>query len=97
MTFITLIKFTAQGAAAAKDTVNRSNSFKNAAKKMGVKVQAVYWTLGRFDGVLIYEADDEESATAAMLHLAGQGYVTTQTARAYKASEMESILGKLPG
>jgi uncharacterized protein with GYD domain len=97
MTFIATIKFTAKGAAGAKDTVNRANAFKNAAKKIGVKVQAVYWTLGPFDGVLILEADDEETATAAMLHLAAQGYVTTQTARAFKASEMEAIVGKLPG
>jgi uncharacterized protein with GYD domain len=97
MTFIATIKFTAKGAAAAKDTVNRANVFKNAAKKMGVKVQAVYWTLGPFDGALIFEADDEDSATAAMLHLAAQGFVTTQTARAYKASEMEAVLAKLPG
>jgi uncharacterized protein with GYD domain len=97
MTFIATIKFTGKGAAAAKDTVTRANAFKNTAKKMGVKVQSIYWTLGRFDGVLIFEADDEETATAAMLHLASQGYVNTQTARAFKASEMEAILAKVAG
>jgi uncharacterized protein with GYD domain len=97
MTFITTIRFTAQGAAGARDTVKRANAFKNAAKKMGVKVQDVYWTLGRFDGVLIYDAPDEETATAAMMQLASQGYVQTQTARAFKASEMETILDKLTG
>jgi uncharacterized protein with GYD domain len=95
MTFITTIRFTAQGAANAKDTVQRANAFKTAARKLGVKVKAIYWTLGRFDGVLIFEAPDEETATAAMLQLASQGNVQTQTARAYDAAEMEGILGKL--
>jgi hypothetical protein len=49
-----------------------------------------------FDGALIFAADDEESATAAMLHPLSQGYVTTQTARAFKSAEVEAILGKLP-
>jgi uncharacterized protein with GYD domain len=95
MTFITTIRFTAQGAANAKDTLGRANAFKTAARKMGVKVKATYWTLGRFDGVLIFDAPDEETATAAMLQLASQGNVQTQTARAYDAAEMEGVLGKL--
>jgi uncharacterized protein with GYD domain len=97
MTFISTIRFTSQGAASAKDTVQRANDFKSAAKKMGVKVKATYWTLGRFDGVLIFEAPDEESATAAMLRLASLGNVQTQTSRAFDAAEMEGILGKIAG
>lgn len=97
MTFITTIKFTPQGSAEVRNTIQRSNAFKSAAKKMGVKVQAVYWTLGPFDGVLVFEAPDEETATAAMLYLASQGFVQTQTARAFKSSEMEEVLAKLNG
>jgi uncharacterized protein with GYD domain len=59
-------------------------------------VSAIYWTLGAFDGVLICEAPDEVTATAAMLHLSAQGNVRTHTARAFGASEMEQILAKLP-
>ncbi len=97
MTFIATLRFTAEGIANIKDTVQRSSAFKTSAKKMGVKVKGIYWTLGRFDGVLVFEAPDEETATAAMLHLSSQGHVSTQTARAFEASEMESILGKLGG
>ena len=59
---------------------------------MGVKVTNVFWTLGVFDGVLIFEAADEETATAAILHLGSLGNVQTQTARAFSAAEMEKIL-----
>ena len=94
--FITTMHFTEQGVKAVRDTCGRAAAFKAAAKKMGVKVSGIYWTLGAFDGVIVCEAPDEETATAAMLHLGAQGSVQTQTARAFNASEMEKVLGKLP-
>ena len=62
---------------------------------MGVKVTNVFWTLGAFDGVLIFEAADEETATAAILHLGSLGNVQTQTARAFSAAEMKKILAMI--
>ena len=70
-------------------------AFKLAAKKMGVKVTASYWTLGSFDGVIVFNAPDSETATAAVLSLSAQGNVTTTTARAYDTSEMEKVVGLL--
>jgi uncharacterized protein with GYD domain len=93
--FIATIRFTDQGLANVKDTTKRAAAFKSAAKKLGVKVQEVYWTLGPFDGLLIFDAPDDATATAAMLQLGGSGNVHTQTARAYKASEMDDVLAKL--
>jgi uncharacterized protein with GYD domain len=96
-TYISTIRFTEQGVQAIGDTTKRAAAFKSAAKKMGVKVADVYWTLGSFDGVLIFDAPDEATATAAMLHLGSQGNVKTATARAFTASEMEKIVAKLSG
>ena len=95
-TFITTLHFTEQGVKAARDTCDRAASFKAAARKMGVKVTGLYWTLGAFDGVLVCEAPDEATATALLLHLGAQGNVRTQTARAFDAAEMRKILGLLP-
>jgi uncharacterized protein with GYD domain len=63
---------------------------------MGIKVSGIYWTLGAFDGVIVFEAPDEATATAAMLHLSSLGSIRTQTARAFDAAEMQQILGLLP-
>jgi len=63
---------------------------------MGVKVSGIYWTLGAFDGVIVCDAPDEETATAALLHLGSLGNMRTQTARAYNVAEMQKILGHLP-
>jgi uncharacterized protein with GYD domain len=91
-TFITTIQFTPKGVAAVQDTCQRAAAFKAAARKLGCKVVDVYWTLGPFDGVMIFDAPDAETATALMLRLSSQGNVRTQTARAFTAPEMEKIL-----
>jgi uncharacterized protein with GYD domain len=95
-TFITTMHFTEQGIKAIRDTCDRAAAFKATAKKMGVKVSGVYWTLGTFDGVIVCEAADEATATAAMLHLGSLGNIKTQTARAFDAAEMQKVLGLLP-
>jgi uncharacterized protein with GYD domain len=95
-TFITTMHFTEHGIKAVRDTCDRAAAFKAAAEKLGAKVTGEYWTLGAFDGVLILEAPDEATATAALLHLGSLGNLRTQTARAFDAAEMQKILGLLP-
>jgi uncharacterized protein with GYD domain len=91
-TFVSTITFTEQGIKSVRDTTRRAASFKAAAKKLGVKVLDVYWCLGPFDGLLLFEAPDTESATSAMLYLGSQGNVKTQTAQVFTASEVEKVL-----
>ncbi|MEX2560929.1 MAG: GYD domain-containing protein [Pirellulales bacterium] len=93
-TFVSTIKFSEQGIKNVKDTCKRAEAFKGAAKKMGVKVRDIFWTLGPFDGLMILDAPDDETATALMLQLGSLGNVHTQTARAYNAAEMQAILAK---
>ena len=85
-TFITTITFTEKGLEGIQDTAKRSAAFKAAAKKMGVKVSSVYWTLGHFDGVIVFDAPDDETATAAMLGLSSQGNVHTVIRRVETAT-----------
>ena len=95
-TFITTLHFTEQGIKAARDTCERAAAFKATAQKLGVKVTGIYWTLGAFDGVIVLDAPDEATATAALLHLGSLGNIRTQTARAFDAAEMQKVLGLLP-
>ena len=94
-TFITTIKFTQKGLEAISESTKRAAAFKAAAKKMGVKVTGTYWTTGYFDGVMIFEAPDDETAAAAAMHLSAQGFVHTTTARAFGAAEMDKVVGML--
>ena len=94
-TFITTIKFTQQGVKGIDERTKRAAAFKAAAKKLGVKVKDIYWTLGEHDGVLILEATDDETAMTAILHLGSMGNVHTTTVRAFTAAEMDKIVPKV--
>jgi len=94
-TFITTIKFTQQGIKGIDETTKRAAALKTAARKMGVKVTDIYWTLGDCDGILIFEAPDDETATTLLLHIGAMGNVHTTTCRAFTAAEMDKILAKV--
>lgn len=94
-TFITTVNFTPQGVKGIDETTKRAAALKAAAKKFGTKVKDIYWTLGDHDGVLIFEAPDDETATSLLLHLGSLGNVQTSTARAFTAAEMDKILAKM--
>lgn len=47
--FVVLAGFTDQGIRNVKETVSRAEAFKEMAKKSGVTVKDMYWTLGRYD------------------------------------------------
>ena len=96
-TFVSTIKFTEQGIKAIGDTTKRATALKSAAKKMGVKVKDIYWTLGEHDGLLIFDAPDDETATALLLHLGSLGNVQTTTARACTAAAVTDVLAKMGG
>lgn len=94
-TFISTIKFAQQGIKGIDDTTKRAAAFKAAAKKLGVKVTSIYWTMGDHDGVLVLEAPDDETAMAALLHLGAAGNVHTTTVRAFTAAEMDKIIANV--
>jgi uncharacterized protein with GYD domain len=94
-TYITLSNFTEQGARTVKDTAKRAEALGKTAKKFGVTVKDVYWTLGSVDTVTIVEAPDEAAVTAFWLAVAAQGNVRTQTLRAFSAAELGPILSRV--
>ena len=94
-TYIALSNFTDQGIRNVKETTQRAEAVKEAGKKFGAKMTQIYWTLGKYDVVAIIEAPDDASATAFALAIGMSGNVRTQTLRAYTATEMNGILGKL--
>ena len=89
--YISLIRFTEQGAHALKKSTDRAAAFRKAATKAGVKVEAQYWTVGAYDGVLILGADDEKKALRCLTELASAGNVRTETMQAFGANEFSAI------
>jgi uncharacterized protein with GYD domain len=94
-TYILLGNFTDQGVRAVKDSTKRVEAVRTLAKKLGVTVKEVYWTLGAYDTALIAEAPDDSAITALGLSVGALGNVRTTTLRAFTAAEIGPILGKL--
>ena len=63
-TYNLLVNFTDQGMRNIKDTIKRAHAFEDMAKKSGAVLKVLCWTLGRYDVIAVFEAPDDESATA---------------------------------
>ena len=95
-TYISLVQFTDKGIHAAKQTTERVADWAAKVQSMGVSIKQMYWTLGQYDQVCIFEAPDDETAATVLLAADLLGNIRTQTLRAFTTSEMEKILAKVP-
>ena len=93
--YVALMSWTDQGVRNAKDTVRRYQDARGQLESMGVKIETIFWTQGRYDIVSVAEAPDDETLAAALLRLAGQGNLRTETMRAFTVEEMSRIAQKL--
>jgi len=95
-TYISLVQFTDKGIQNAKETTQRVAAWAAKVRSMGVTIKQMYWTLGQYDQVCIFEAPDDETAASVLLAADMLGNIRTQTMRAFTASEMDKILAKVP-
>ena len=92
--YLTLIRFTEQGAKNIAQSVKRAGAFLKAASKTRVKVESQYWTTGAYDGVLILSAENEKALLRCLSSLSAEGNVHTESLRALDAKEFEAISAK---
>ena len=95
-TYISLVKFTEKGIQNAKQTTQRLAAWSAKVQSMGVTIKQMYWTLGEYDQVCVFEAPDDETAASVLLAADMLGNIRTQTMRAFTAAEMDKILAKIP-
>jgi len=62
----------------------------------GVTVKQMYWTLGHYDQVCVFEAPNAETAASVLLSADMLGNIRAQTLRAFTSVEMEKILANIP-
>ena len=95
-TYVTLFNWTDQGVRNVRDTVERvDRASEMAEQKYGVRLGQIYWTVGSYDVVSVFEAPDDESVSAFLLELGSVGNVRSTTLRAYNREEMSTILERL--
>jgi len=93
--FITLVRYTQQGAAKMKESPTRLDAAKKAAEKAGGKIHAWYLTMGKYDAIIISEFPNDEASAKFMLATVALGNVTTQTMKAFTEGEYRKIAASL--
>src|SRR5262245_5226732 len=93
--YISLMRFADQGIRNIKDTVKRGDAAMAEAEKLGMKITEEYWTMGAYDGVVLFDAPDDETMTAFACKVSSLGNVKTEPMRACRKDEMEGILSKI--
>jgi uncharacterized protein with GYD domain len=94
-TYISLCRWTSQGAQTIKESPVRLDAAKKSFAAEGVKLLNFYMTTGTHDMVIIAEAPNDAVLAKAMLTVVSKGNITTQTNRAFTEEEYKSIVGSL--
>ena len=94
-TYILLVRWTTQGLQKIKDSPSRLEAGKKAFEAAGIKLSAFYMTMGQYDQVSIAEAPDDATMAKALLSLASQGNLQTETLRAFTEDEYRKIISEI--
>jgi uncharacterized protein with GYD domain len=97
-TYIGLLRYTSEGVKSIKERWaqgNPNDRARQAAKAMGCELKAAYITMGRYDGVAIIEAPNDETMAKLSLATGMGGVWQTETLRAFAESEIEKIVKEL--
>jgi uncharacterized protein with GYD domain len=93
--YILLMRWTDQGIRNFKDTtIGRAEVARREAEKVGGKFTS-YWTFGKYDGMGILGAPDDEAAMQFGLKVGRLGNIRTTTLRAFTEEEITSVVDKL--
>jgi uncharacterized protein with GYD domain len=93
--YVTLIRYTQQGAAKIKESPVRLDAAKKSAEAAGGKIHGWYLTMGKYDAVIISEFPNDEASAKFMLSTGSMGNITTQTMKAFTEAEYRKIVASL--
>ena len=93
--YVVLLKFTENGITHIGQSSDRAASFRGNVEKAGGRVEAQFWTIGPYDGVVVFSAPDETTAAGLVLGLGKAASVSTCMLQALDAQEFKAVLGKM--
>jgi len=95
-TYVLLVDWTAEGAQAVEQTVDRLEKGSQLGESFGCELEHIWWTQGGHDMVSVINTPDEQAMVAYTLAVIRLGNLRTTTLRAWNADEMGEIIGRLP-
>ena len=94
-TYISMLRYSQQGISSVKNAPARIDAAKEAYKKAGGELKAIYLTMGQYDLVAVAEMPNDEAVARMALALGVQGNIRTETMRAFTEAEFRKIAGSL--
>lgn len=94
--YITLFKWTDQGAKNVKEGPSKIEQSIKTAQELGGKVLGCYVTMGEYDLMSIIEWPTDEAAVKTSLAVSSRGNARTTTLRAFTVPEFVEIAKRLP-
>jgi uncharacterized protein with GYD domain len=95
-TYLILFRYTPKGFENIKDHPKRLDAVSKGIAAAGGKLVGFYLTMGQYDLVALCEFPDDETVAKALLAAASQGYVRSETMRAFTEDEYRQIVASLP-
>ncbi|MBX7075189.1 MAG: GYD domain-containing protein [Pirellulales bacterium] len=92
--YAVLLSFTEKGIAKVGQSPARAEAFAKAVAKAKGAVESQVWTLGKYDGLIVFTAPDDKTAVSLVLKLGAAGNVRTTMLRAFDGSEFPALLPK---
>lgn len=93
--YVILTRFTRTGIANVEESPERTAEARALIESAGGRLREFFVVMGRYDGVLVADFPDEETAAAAVLALGRSGNVTTETLRAFDLDEFRDVVARV--
>lgn len=94
--YITLWKYTRQGVENVRESPARIDQIEDMFEEMGGQLHEFYMLMGRYDTITISEFPDDDAAAQAVLAVAEQGNVSSETLKAFTREETRDLIDGLP-
>ena len=93
--YITLANWTEQGVKSVKDSPKRIEQGRQMAATFGGKLEAFYYTMGRYDFIFVTEFPNDESAAKFLYSLGRLGNLKSHTLKAFTQDEGVKVINSL--
>ena len=94
--YVVLGKYTQKGIENIKTSPEKRDAAQKVFETVGGDFKDFYFTFGQYDFVVVCKAPDEEAMTKALLIIARNGEVRTETLTAISAHKGTEIIKSLP-
>ena len=91
-TYVTLYRFTEQGARNIQDSPKRVDRIRQMFKEHGCEIREFYALMGQFDTMIVATAPNDEAILRLNLAIDAMGNVTSQTMRAFDEKEFRAMV-----